>query len=74
MVFILDNKVKLVLTTTFLKRPPVLNDHIVVLPLVYRSNLSLYSEHLYNAANDHLNDVSGILLRAYNDHCTKCLS
>ena len=35
------NTVKPVLTTTFLKRPPVLNDHAVVLPYVFRSNFSL---------------------------------
>ena len=62
--------VKLVLTTAFLKQPPVLNNHVVV----FRSNFSLYSDHLYNVTNDHLNDVPGILLPACSDHCTKCLS
>ena len=46
--------IKPVLTTTLLKQPPVLNDHVVVL---LRSNFALYSNHLYNATNDHLNDV-----------------
>ena len=50
--------VKPVLTTTFLKPPPVLNDHVVV-PSLFRSNFSLYSDHPYNATNDHLNDVPG---------------
>ena len=54
--------VKPVLMITFLKQPPVLNEHVVVLPSGYRSNFSLYSDQLYNATNDHLNDVSGILL------------
>ena len=53
---------KLTLTTTFLKWPPVLNDHAVVLPYIFRSNFSLYSNHLYNVTNDHLNDVPGFLL------------
>ena len=66
--------VKPVLTNTFLKRPPVLNDHVVVFPQVFRLNISLYRDHLYNATNDHLHDVPGFLLPAYNDHCTKCLS
>ena len=65
--------VKSVLTTTFLKQPPVLNCHVVVFPQVFRSNFSLYSDHLCNATNDHLNDVPGFLLPAYNNHCTKCL-
>ena len=62
--------VKPVLTTTFLKLPPVLIDHVVVLPQVFRPNLSLCSEHLYNTTNNHLNDVPGFLLPAYNDHRT----
>ena len=67
--------VKLVLTTTFLKQPPALNDHVLTIwPYVFRSNFSLYSDHLYSATSDHLNDVPGFLLPAYNDHCTKCLS
>ena len=66
--------VKPVLTNTFLKRPPVLNNHVVVLPQVFRSNISLYSDPLYNATNNHLNDVPGFLLTAYNDHCTKSSS
>ena len=32
---------------------------------------SLYSDHLYNATNHHLNDVPGFLLFEYNNHCTK---
>ena len=66
--------VKPVLTNTFLKWPSVLNNHVVVLPQVFRSNVSLYSDQLYNATNDHLNDVPDFLLPAYNDHCTKCSS
>ena len=66
--------VKPILTTTFLKWPPVLNDNVVVLPQVFRPNISLYSDDLYNTTNDHLNDVPGFLLPAYNEHCTKCLS
>ena len=66
--------VKPALTTTFLKWPPVLNDHAVVLPYLFRSNFSLYSDQLYNATNDHLNDFPGFLLPEYNDCCTKCLS
>ena len=65
---------KPVLTTTFLKKPYVRNDHVVVLPKVFRSNFSLQSNHLYSATNDHLNDVPGFLLPAFNDHCTKGLS
>ena len=57
--------VKPVSTTTFLKRPPVLNDHVVVLPQVFRSNFSLCSGHLYNVTNEHLNDVPGFLLPTY---------
>ena len=64
------NTVKPVLTTTFIKRPPILNDHIAVLPYDFWSNFSLYSDHLYNVTNDHLNDISGFLSPAYNDHCT----
>ena len=30
--------------------------------------------YLYRVTNVHLNDVPSILLLAYNDHCTKCLS
>ena len=52
--------VKPVLKTTFLKRPTVLNDHVVVLPNVFRSKVSLYSDHLYNVTNYHLNDAPGI--------------
>ena len=37
----------------FLKQPPVLNDHVVVLPQVFRSNFSLCSDHMYNMTNDH---------------------
>ena len=65
--------VKPVLTNTFLKRPPVLNDQVVVFPQVFRSNFSLYSDHLYNATSDHSNDIPGFLLPAYNNHCTKGL-
>ena len=36
-----DCTVKPVLTTIFLKRPPVLNDHVVVLAQVFRSNISI---------------------------------
>ena len=51
--------VKPVLTNTFLKRPPVLNDHVVVFPQVLKSNFSLCSDHLYNATSDHSNDIPG---------------
>ena len=63
--------VKPILRTTFLNQPPVLNNHIVIFPQVFRSNFSLYSDHLYNATNDHLNDIPGLLLLAHNPHCTK---
>ena len=66
--------VKLVLTTTFLKQPPARYDHVVVLPYVFRSNFSLYSNYLYSTTSDHLNDAPGFLLPVYNDRCTKCLS
>ena len=29
---------------------------------------------MYNATNDHLNDVPGFLLPAYNNHSKECLS
>ena len=50
------------LNNHLLKPPPVLNEHVVVLPYLFRLNLSLYSDHLYNTPSDHLNDVPGFLL------------